>query len=105
MIFPTCLDNDEAEVRWQCLDLIAILVQNNPYCQEAILEAALLPTILEILDKDSNATVKTKALYAVSCEFVVTYFSFTYPTVLFPSEKGALVLASKIAHIYFYAPY
>jgi len=68
VIFPICLEHEEAEVRMLCLDLIATLVQNNPYCQEAVLQAGLLPTMLEILDKDIDASVQTKALYAVSCK-------------------------------------
>lgn len=55
-------------MRWLCLDLIATLVQNNPYCQEAVIQAEMLPKMLEMLDKDCDATVKTKALYAVSCK-------------------------------------
>lgn len=72
-IFPLCLDSDEPEIRWQCLELVASLVQNNPYCQTAVLQASLMPTVLHMLDTDSDPTVKTKALYAVSCKFVFPY--------------------------------
>ncbi|WAR03324.1 HPBP1-like protein [Mya arenaria] len=66
-IFPVCLSNEEGELRWQCLDLVATMVQNNPYCQTATLEAGLLPTMLDLMDNDPDPTVKTKALYAMSC--------------------------------------
>lgn len=66
-LFPRLLSDEEAEIRWQTLELVACLVQNNPYCQNAVLQYKMLPVLLEILDKDDNSTVKTKALYAVSC--------------------------------------
>lgn len=66
-IFQQSFESEEGEVRWSCLELIASLAQNNPYCQTAILQHGLMPTILKMLDTDSNPTVKVKALYAVSC--------------------------------------
>ncbi|XP_053383847.1 hsp70-binding protein 1-like [Mercenaria mercenaria] len=66
-IFTQCLESEEPEIRRSCLDVIASLVQNNPYCQAAVLQHDLLPTILHMLDTDNNSTVKVKALYAVSC--------------------------------------
>lgn len=66
-LFPQLLSDEEAEVRWQTLELVACMVQNNPYCQKAVLQNKMLPLFLEILDKDDNPTVKVKALYAVSC--------------------------------------
>ncbi|KAL3842691.1 hypothetical protein ACJMK2_020679 [Sinanodonta woodiana] len=62
------LHHDEPELRWKGLELIAALVQNNPYCQKALLEEPnLFKEILLILDTDSDATVRTKALLATSC--------------------------------------
>ncbi|XP_041365570.1 hsp70-binding protein 1-like isoform X1 [Gigantopelta aegis] len=66
-IFPIVLHHEEAELRSLGAELIAVLVQNNPYCQNAVLSANLLPLLLELLDKDENSTVRVKALYAVSC--------------------------------------
>lgn len=66
-LFPRLLSDEEAEIRWQTLELVACLVQNNPYCQNAVLQNKMLPVLLELLDKDDNSTVKVKALYAVSC--------------------------------------
>ncbi|KAH3884552.1 hsp70-binding protein 1-like isoform X2 [Dreissena polymorpha] len=66
-IFLLCLEHVEPELRWQCLNLIATLTQNNPYCQAAVLQAGLLPTLLAMLDTDTDPTVRTKALYAISC--------------------------------------
>lgn len=66
-ILPELMDDVEPEIRWNTLELIAILVQNNPYCQKAALEAGLLPLMLHKLDNDTDNTVKVKALYAISC--------------------------------------
>lgn len=66
-LFPRLLSDEEAEIRWQTLELIACLVQNNPYCQKAVLENNMLPVLLDLLDQDNNSTVKIKALYATSC--------------------------------------
>ncbi|KAK6191742.1 hypothetical protein SNE40_003347 [Patella caerulea] len=66
-VFSSLLNHEDAELRWTCLELVADLVQNNPYCQKAVLENNILPVLLESLDKDQNSTVKTKALYALSC--------------------------------------
>ncbi|KAL4236877.1 Hsp70-binding protein 1 [Mactra antiquata] len=67
VIFPLSFNSDDAEIRWQCLEVIASLVQMNPYCQAAVLQEGLLPVMLKILDTDNDPTVKTKALYALSC--------------------------------------
>ncbi|KAK3581504.1 hypothetical protein CHS0354_031840 [Potamilus streckersoni] len=62
------LHQDEPVMRWKGLELIAALVQNNPYCQKVVLEEPnLFKEILLILDTDSDATVRTKALLATSC--------------------------------------
>ncbi|XP_071104608.1 hsp70-binding protein 1-like isoform X1 [Haliotis cracherodii] len=66
-ILPVLLNSDVPELRWTCLDLIGTMTQNNPYCQAAVLEADLLPTLLQLLDSDLDPTVRTKALYAISC--------------------------------------
>ncbi|XP_060086382.1 hsp70-binding protein 1-like [Ylistrum balloti] len=60
-------DHSEPEIRWNALELLGILVQNNPYCQDAALKHELLPLVLHMVDNDSNATVRTKALFAISC--------------------------------------
>lgn len=66
-ILTKCLQSSEAEIRWLSLELVAALSQNNPYCQTAVLQLGIFPDILVLLDTDPDPTVKTKALYAVSC--------------------------------------
>ncbi|PVD33759.1 hypothetical protein C0Q70_05019 [Pomacea canaliculata] len=71
-IFPIVLQHPDSDIRWRGLDLMATLVQNNPYCQVAILQEGFLPQIVTILDKDPDPITRTKALYAISC-LVRTY--------------------------------
>jgi len=60
------LQSCEAGIRWRSAELIATLVQNNPYCQEKALEQNLLTELLKRLDTDDDMQVRVKALYAVS---------------------------------------
>ncbi|XP_074659872.1 hsp70-binding protein 1-like [Tubulanus polymorphus] len=61
------LRDENPEIRSRAADLIATLVQNNPYCQQRALEFDLMPSLLALLDDDNDDRVKIKALYAVSC--------------------------------------
>lgn len=66
-IFRLCLDSAHGSLRWRAAEIIAELTQNNPYCQERVLEAGLLPVLLSLVDVDHNQQVRIKALYALSC--------------------------------------
>jgi len=66
-LLPRYLHSEQEGFRWRTADLIATLVQNNPYCQEKALEFNLLPLLLNVIDTDSSSEVRTKALYALSC--------------------------------------
>lgn len=59
-------------MRWRAADLLAVCVQNNPYCQKAAMEMKLLPKLVTLLETDPSNQVKIKALYAISCEYPVT---------------------------------
>jgi hsp70-interacting protein len=60
------LQNPHASLRELCAVLVGELVQNNPYWQEVATTGQLLPTLLDLVDKDPMPTVQLKALYAVS---------------------------------------
>ncbi|KAK7486418.1 hypothetical protein BaRGS_00022342 [Batillaria attramentaria] len=60
-ILPKVFAHSDSDIRWRGLELVAVLVQNNPYCQERILEAQLLPELLRILDTDSLVRDSEKA--------------------------------------------
>jgi len=82
-ILPLLLSSRHAELRWRTADLIATLTQNNPYCQNAVLEVNLLPLLLKLLDDAlEDEQVRIKALYAVSCKLHTLTFSMISYTVL-----------------------
>lgn len=66
-IFGPCLNSPHSGIRWRVADLIAELTQNNPFCQEKVLEAGYMPILLSMVDADSCEQARVKALYAVSC--------------------------------------
>lgn len=66
-IFGPCLNSPHSGIRWRAAEVIAELAQNNPFCQDRILETGLFPTLLNMIDTDPAETVRVKALYAVSC--------------------------------------
>lgn len=68
-IFGPCLNSPHSSIRWKAADIIAELAQNNPFCQERILEMGLMPILLSMVDTDPSEQARIKALYAVSCEF------------------------------------
>lgn len=72
-VLKSCLNSLHSGIRWRTAVLIAELTQNNPYCQEKILEAGLLPILLNMVDCDPLELARVKSLYAVSCK---TRFSF-----------------------------
>ncbi|KAI8481521.1 Hsp70-binding protein 1 [Branchiostoma belcheri] len=61
------LRHQNSGLRWRAGDVIATVTQNNPFCQAAALELVAMPTLLELVDTDSDPTVRVKALYAISC--------------------------------------
>lgn len=68
-VFKPCLNSSHSSIRWRTADVIAELAQNNPFCQEKMLETeSLLSTLLSMIDTDSSDQARIKALYAVSCK-------------------------------------
>ena len=62
------LRSNYGDIRWRAAELIAALVQNNPYCQQKALEVNILPLLVEMVDSDVDMLVRVKALYAISCK-------------------------------------
>lgn len=67
-VFGPCLNSPHSGIRWRVANLIAELTQNNPFCQEKVLEAGFMPILLSIVDTDPSDMARIKALYAVSCK-------------------------------------
>lgn len=61
------LQDSHASIRQLTAELVAELVQNNPYCQQAAADTQLIPVLLKVLDSDEDQQVRIKALYALSC--------------------------------------
>ncbi|XP_063696076.1 hsp70-binding protein 1 [Culicoides brevitarsis] len=59
------LESPYAEVRQGTAELIGELAQNNPFCQEHLLELNVLPKLIELLTDEAN--VANHALHAISC--------------------------------------
>ncbi|XP_049548731.1 hsp70-binding protein 1 [Anopheles darlingi] len=59
------LESSSASLRAVTLSLIADLAQNNPFCQQKLLEMSLLPKLTELLSDEQP--VAEKALHAISC--------------------------------------
>lgn len=66
-VFGPCLNSPHSGIRWRVANLIAELTQNNPFCQERILEAGYMPILLGMVDTDPSDMARVKALYAISC--------------------------------------
>lgn len=66
-IFQPCLNSSHSNIRWRTADIIAELAQNNPFCQDKLLEAGVFPVLLSMIDTDPSEQARVKALYAVSC--------------------------------------
>jgi len=61
---------NEPQIRAAACELAAVCAQNNPICQQGLLDfdnSRLLPLLIERLCYDPDQQVKIKALYAVSC--------------------------------------
>lgn len=71
-IFQPCLYSAHGSIRWKAADIIAELTQNNPYCQDKIVEMGLMRILLGMVDFDPDEQAKIKALYAVSCKYTLT---------------------------------
>lgn len=67
-VFQPCLNSSHSNIRWRIADIIAELAQNNPFCQDKLLETGVFPILLAIIDTDPSEQARIKALYAVSCK-------------------------------------
>lgn len=64
-ILLPCLSSAYADVRQSTAELVAELAQNNPFCQERLLEHGVLPKLFELLSDESKVAVAS--LHAISC--------------------------------------
>uniref|UniRef100_A0A023ENC3 Putative armadillo/beta-catenin-like repeat-containing protein n=1 Tax=Aedes albopictus TaxID=7160 RepID=A0A023ENC3_AEDAL len=65
VIIQPGLNSSNTDVRSGTLRLVAELSQNNPFCQQQLLQANTLPQIIELLSDEPP--VATQAMHAISC--------------------------------------
>lgn len=63
-VLSGCLSSPNTQIRCKAASLVAELAQNNPYCQQALLEADILPKLMNLLSENETST---DGLRAVSC--------------------------------------
>lgn len=61
------LNSPHAEVKSGTAELIGALAQNNPFCQQHLLEQKVLPRLFELLAGDEPAQVGVASMHAISC--------------------------------------
>lgn len=67
-LYP-CLKCQHPKVRAGGCELLAVLCQNNPYCQQIVLDNEFIPMLLSLIEKDSDRTVVVKALFALGSKY------------------------------------
>jgi hypothetical protein len=58
---------DSVELRTGAAEVFAAVAQNNPPCQDKLLELGVLGEMLTLSQSDANAKCRLKSLHAVSC--------------------------------------
>lgn len=69
MVLYPCLKSPHPKIRAAGCELLAVLSQHNPYCQQVVLDNEFVPKLLSLLEKDDDNQVAVKALYALSGMF------------------------------------
>lgn len=67
-LYP-CLKCKHPRIRAGGCELLAVLCQNNPYCQQIVLDNEFIPMLLGLVEKDEDRTVVVKALYALGSKY------------------------------------
>ncbi|XP_066255825.1 hsp70-binding protein 1 isoform X1 [Euwallacea similis] len=65
VLYP-CLKSLHPKIRAAGCELLAVLCQHNPYCQQVVLDNEFIPKLLNMIEKDEDVHVAVKALYALS---------------------------------------
>jgi len=88
MILYPCLKSQHPKIRAAGCELLAVLCQNNPYCQKVVLENEFVPKLLSMVEKEEDTQISAKALYATSAiircsqEGFSQFIHYNGPTIL-----------------------
>lgn len=84
MVLYPCLKCPNHKIRAHGCELLAVLCQNNPYCQKVVLDNEFLPMLLKLIENDEDRMVVTKSLYALGSKKIEIYvFEFIFKIYLF----------------------
>lgn len=72
------LRNYNAGIRAKAAEVVTTIVQNNPKSQQLVMEASGLDPLLSNLSSDPDVTVRSKALGAISCKFLLFLLHLTF---------------------------
>ncbi|CAG9864335.1 unnamed protein product [Phyllotreta striolata] len=65
LILNPCLRCRDGKIRATTCELIGVLSQNNPYCQNVMIQNGFVTTLLGIIEKDLDVQVIVKAILAL----------------------------------------
>nr|CAI5838868.1 unnamed protein product [Callosobruchus analis] len=65
MILYPCLRSPHPKIRAGGCELLAVLCQNNPYCQQVIIDNGFVAALIRMVEEDVDVNVCVKALYAI----------------------------------------
>lgn len=60
-------ESDRPLTRALAAEVSSVVVQNNPFCQDAAVKVGLVEVLCDLARNDADTTVKVKALLAISC--------------------------------------
>lgn len=73
MILYPCLKCQHPKIQAGACELMAVLCQNNPYCQQIVLDNEFIPMLLRIIEKNEDRIVVTKAMYALGSKCIIRF--------------------------------
>lgn len=94
MVLYPCLKCPHPKIRIFGCELLAVLCQHNPYCQQVVLDNEFVPKLLNMVEKDEEPQVAVKALYALSAivrhsqEGYNQFIHYNGPTILLRKLEG-----------------
>ncbi|XP_026487145.1 hsp70-binding protein 1 [Vanessa tameamea] len=65
-VFPICYGSENEDIRIRTSQLLAEICQNNPHCQERVLEYGLLNVLLHLANSEKGYAL-AKCISAISC--------------------------------------
>ncbi|KAH7491529.1 hypothetical protein PRIC1_003060 [Phytophthora ramorum] len=85
----------QASSRALAAEVCSVVVQNNPFCQDAAVEAGLLEVLCTLAREDEDTTCRVKALLGISC--LVRHHAAAEARLLGDSCKGLELLRQNLA--------